>query len=50
MLHDRVGSSIQTHKLTQSASLIVVIDLCVTGLKVVVISGLPAGVLCCTEL
>lgn len=34
-----------TDKLTLSASLIVLIDLCEAGLKVVVISGLP-GVFC----
>lgn len=37
---------IHVYKLTQSSALIVLIDLCVTGMKVVVITGLPAGVLC----
>lgn len=39
-----------TQKLPQNAALIGLIDLCVTGLKVVVISELPVGVLCYTEL
>lgn len=37
-----------SYKLGLSAALIVLIDLCVTGLKVVVISGLP-GVLCVVQ-